>query len=125
MSDVGSSAGLDEAALARKEQLSKDLSRAKEAGWTNLTGFEQNKGNEPEPEVDETRDNVVWLSDAAIYQWDDDFGDVGEPNPQLEKMLFEDETLQRAGQSIKALSFNVNLEGPIKIAPVREVRTDT
>jgi ATP-dependent RNA helicase DDX3X len=61
------------------------------------------------------------LSDAAIYEWDDEFGDVGEPNPELEKMLFHDENLQRAGNSIKALSYEVNVEGPVKILPVRDV----
>ena len=70
---------------------------------------------------DETRDNAAWLSDAVIYQWDDEFGDVGEPNPELEKMLFHDENLQRAGGSIKALTYEVTVEGPEKILPVREV----
>lgn len=63
----------------------------------------------------------MWLSDAAVYQWDDEFGDVGEPNPELEKMLFDDENLQRAGGAIKALSYEVSTEGPVKIHPVREV----
>jgi ATP-dependent RNA helicase DDX3X len=123
MSDPGSNAGLDEAALARKQQLTEDLARAKEAGWNNPIPFnyETVLGGQAAP--DETRDSAVWLSDAAIYQWDDEFGDVGAPNPDLEKMLFADEHLQRAGGAIKALSFNVNLEGPEKVQPVRDVST--
>jgi ATP-dependent RNA helicase DDX3X len=61
------------------------------------------------------------LSDAVIYQWDDEFGDVGEPNPELEKILFQDENLQRVGGAIEALSYEVMVEGPEKVHPVREV----
>lgn len=68
-----------------------------------------------------TRESSAWLSDAAIYQWDDEFGDVGEPNPELEKILFQDENIQRAGNAIKALSYDVAVEGPEKIHPVRDV----
>lgn len=76
----------EEAVAARKEQLNKDLARAKDAGWNNPIPFnyESVVGGEAAP--DETRDSAAWLSDAAIYQWDDEFGDVGEPNPELEKM---------------------------------------
>lgn len=74
-----------------------------------------------EPAKDETRQDAQWLSDAAIYQWDDEFGDVGEPHPELEKMLFNDENIQRAGGAIKALSYEVTVEGPEKVHPVREV----
>jgi ATP-dependent RNA helicase DDX3X len=121
MSDAGSNAGLDEAALDRKQQLVEDLSRAKDAGWNNPIPFnyETVVGGEAAP--DETRDSAAWLSDAAVYAWDDEFGDVGEPNPELEKMLFADEHLQRAGGAIKALTFEVNTEGPVKVQPVRDV----
>jgi ATP-dependent RNA helicase DDX3X len=80
-----------------------------------------------QPGQDETADNVPtsseakWLSDAVIYQWDDDFGEIGPHNPELEKVLFEDDNLQRAGEAIKALSYEVETEGPEKIHPVRDV----
>ena len=74
-----------------------------------------------EPEPDEARPEDRWLSDAVVYQWDDEFGDVGEPNPELEKVLFDDEHLQRAGGAIKALSYEVVVEGPEKVLPVRDV----
>jgi ATP-dependent RNA helicase DDX3X len=121
MSEAGSNTGLDEAALARKKQAAADLVRAKEAGWTNPIpiNYETAGGREADP--DTTRDSAPWLSDAAIYAWDDEFGDVGEPNPELEKMLFADEHLQRAGGAIKALSFEVHTEGPVKVQPVRDV----
>lgn len=122
MSDAGTpEAGLDAAAIARKEQQSQDLARAKDAGWANPMPFQYETVVGGTPAEDETRDEAVWLSDAAIYQWDDDYGDVGASNPELEKMLFQEEYLQRAGGAIKALSFDVNVEGPTKIQPVRNV----
>jgi ATP-dependent RNA helicase DDX3X len=121
MSDAGSNAGLDETAIARKQKQAEDLARAKEAGWSNPIPFKYDTVVGGEPVPDETRDSAPWLSDAAVYQWDDEFGDVGERNPELEKMLFEDTNLQRAGQHIKALSFHVNIEGPEKVQPVRNV----
>ena len=81
--------------------------------------YETVGGGEAAP--DETRQDAQWLSDAAIYQWDDEFGDVGDRNPDLEKVLFDDENLQRAGGAIKALSYEVAVEGPEKVLPVRDV----
>jgi ATP-dependent RNA helicase DDX3X len=121
MSDAGSNAGLDEAAIARKQQLTTDLARAKEAGWNNPIPFNYDTVAGGEAAPDETRDSAAWLSDAAVYAWDDEFGDVGEPNPKLEQELFTGEHLQRAGGAIKALSFDVSLEGPVKVQPVRDV----
>jgi ATP-dependent RNA helicase DDX3X len=109
-------------AADRKEQQAQDLARAKEAGWTNPIPFQYDTVVGGTPAVDEHRDTAPWLSDAAIYQWDDEFGDVGEPNPELEKELFQDEYLQRAGNAIQALSFDVTVQGATKINPVRNVR---
>ncbi|RYO27653.1 ATP-dependent RNA helicase [Alternaria arborescens] len=120
MSDTGAPvATATDPAAARKEQQAADLARAQDAGWNNPVPFQYETVVGGTPAEDETRDTAVWLSDAAIYQWDDEFGDVGEPNPELEKMLFDDQYLQRAGGAIKALSFDITLEGPAKISPVR------
>lgn len=120
MSDAGSNAGLDETATAKKAQLAEDLARAKAAGWNDPVPF--NYAAPPGGAGhDESRDTAVWLSDAAVYAWDDEFGDVGEANPELEKMLYTGEHLQRAGGAIKALSFDVTVEGPEKVKPVRDV----
>jgi hypothetical protein len=120
MSDAGNAPAID-AAEARKAKQAEDLARAKAAGWNDPTPFKYEPVAQGEEAPDETRDTAVWLSDAAVYAWDDEFGDVGEPNPELEKMLFTGEHLQRAGGAIKALSFEVNTEGPEKIQPVRNV----
>ena len=120
MSDAGAGPAVDPAA-ARKEQQAQDLAKAKAAGWADPVPFEYGNTTGEDSAEDETRENVPWLSDAAIYQWDDDFGDVGDPNPELEKMLFSNEYQQRAGNAINALSFEVSVEGPEKLMPVRNV----
>jgi ATP-dependent RNA helicase DDX3X len=38
-----------------------------------------------------------WASNAAIYDWDDDFGDVGPRHPELEKQLFGSDNHVRMG----------------------------
>jgi ATP-dependent RNA helicase DDX3X len=122
MSDAGApDATAADPAATRKAQQAADLARAQEAGWNNPVPFQYETVVGGTPADDETRDTAAWLSDAAIYQWDDEFGDVGEPNPELEKILFDDQYLQRAGGAIKALSFDVTLEGLTKINPVRNV----
>jgi ATP-dependent RNA helicase DDX3X len=124
MSDAGATTGVDAAAEARKLQQAEDLKRAKDAGWNDPTPFKY-EAAAPEGEVEQpdNRDSAPWLSDAAVYQWDDDFGEVGESQPELEKMLFADDNIQRRGGSFNALSFEVNLEGPVKVQPVREAST--
>ena len=122
MSNAGNpSADVDHVALARKEQAAKDLVRAKDAGWNNPVPFNYDTvvGGVPNPE--ETRETAGWLSDAVVYQWDDDFGDVGEPNPDVEKALFFSDHMQRQGTAVKALEFDVTVEGPEKVLPVRNV----
>ncbi|KAH9863379.1 hypothetical protein IAQ61_009656 [Plenodomus lingam] len=122
MSDAGApGAGLDAAALARREEAAANLARAKEAGWNNQLPFEYDKILGGTPAEDDTRDGALWLSDAAVYEWDDEFGDVAPTNPELEKVLFEEQNLQRAGGAIKALSFDVSIEGgSTKVQPVRD-----
>lgn len=123
MSDAGVNVTTDAAAEARKQQQAEDLKRAKDAGWNDPTPFKYEATANGETVEPDNRDSAAWLSDAAIYQWDDDFGEVGEPNPELEKQLFADENIQRRGGSLNALTFEVSLEGPLKVQPVREVRT--
>ncbi|KAH4061120.1 hypothetical protein HBH49_011000 [Parastagonospora nodorum] len=121
MSDAGSHAGLDEAGVARKAQQAEDLARAKAAGWADPIPFNYEAAVPGTADPEESHDTVAWLSDAVIYAWDDDFGDVGAPNPELEKMLFADEFLQRAGTSLGMLgNYNVEVTGPEPVKPVKE-----
>jgi ATP-dependent RNA helicase DDX3X len=118
MSDAGSNApGIGQ---ATKDQRAEDLARAKAAGWADPIPFDYVPAA-PSGEGSGDHASPAWLSDAVVYAWDDDFGDVGPANPELEKALFGDDNLQRAGGAIEALSFHVDITGPDKVLPVRTV----
>ncbi len=58
----------------------------------------------PEPVEDEEHAGAVggilpgqWANNAAVYMWDDDFGDVGPRFPQLEQQLFGSEFHVKSG----------------------------
>ncbi|KAF2476402.1 DEAD-domain-containing protein [Lindgomyces ingoldianus] len=110
----------EDAAARKAQEQAEALTRVREAGWTNPIPFnyETVQGGIEAPE--EGREDAKWLSDAVIYAWDDDFGDVGPANPALERQLFHGDHLTRAGGAIKALSFEVTVEGSTPIFPVRE-----
>ncbi|KAF2146323.1 uncharacterized protein K452DRAFT_324292 [Aplosporella prunicola CBS 121167] len=69
-----------------------------------------NEGNYLEPS---------WAASAARYEWDDEFGEVGPPNEELEKELFRHENVMRRGNAFNELEYEVFSEGPTKIAPIR------
>lgn len=115
-------AALAAAAAADEEkakQLAEDLQKAKEAGWNEPSAFQYDTVAGGESNA--AAADIKWLSDAAVYEWNDDFGDVGERNPELERQLFEDPDMQRAGNAIQALEFDVHVEGGQKVSPVRNV----
>ena len=62
-----------------------------------------------------------WLHNAAKYEWDEKFGEVGPEVPELEEQLFNSKHIVRRGNDIQALEFEVKLEGPTPVRPVRQV----
>lgn len=80
---------------------------AREKGWVEPQGYDYSKYNASAPQQKapgstESTDapNVEepeWAANAAKYEWSEEFGDVGPPNPDLEKMLFHNEFTNRAG----------------------------
>ncbi|KAJ4293133.1 hypothetical protein N0V90_008415 [Kalmusia sp. IMI 367209] len=124
MSDAGD-AGVpvvDDNVDAKLKQQAEDLQRANEKGWNKPIPFQY--GDVGGPASDEARDGPQWLSDAMVYTWDDEFGvgDVAPRNEYLEKILFEDPDIQRAGGLIgmRALSFEVEVDGRTQIFPFRD-----
>lgn len=101
-----------------KIDLSKEefLSKARDAGWTEKTAFNY---DEYMRTGGEDRD---WHGAAKVYEWKDEFGDVGPEVPELEKILFGGEFQMRKGAHTEHLDLEVNIEGPVKIAPVLKVR---
>ncbi|UNI24180.1 RNA helicase [Purpureocillium takamizusanense] len=63
-----------------------------------------------------------WDGSARVYQWSEEFGDVGPKFPELELELFGDPALrhERAGLDFAKIDrIEVQQEGPVKINPVR------
>jgi ATP-dependent RNA helicase DDX3X len=66
--------------------------------------------------------NLPWFSKAARYEWSDEYGDVAPRLPELEKELFSDLYITTQGERMDEYSkFNVVVQGPVEIAPAREV----
>ncbi|KAF2452436.1 DEAD/DEAH box RNA helicase [Lineolata rhizophorae] len=60
-----------------------------------------------------------WLSQAARYEWDDEYGDVGPHDEKLEDELFRSMFINRIGNKMDAYEYRVNIQGPQDVAPVR------
>lgn len=66
---------------------------AREKGWTEPVPFEyaQLSG----------KDHTDWAGVAARYEWNDEFGEVGPPNVELEDQLFRGSFITRAGDKLE------------------------
>ncbi|KAF4222721.1 hypothetical protein CNMCM6805_007827 [Aspergillus fumigatiaffinis] len=75
---------------------------AREKGWVPPEQYDYAKYNTAEKpeEVTEQSEIPEWAAKAAKYEWNDEFGDVGPPNKELEDMLFRNEFINRAGLKI-------------------------
>lgn len=63
-----------------------------------------------------------WLSNAAKYEWKDEFGDVGPEDPELEAQIFHPDLMLTAGEWVKILSeIQVHQEGPKQVKPIKSV----
>lgn len=80
--------------------------RVKEANWGTQEEFnyaKYNAGprdkNDPALESDQPQgDPSTWFANAAKYEWDDDYGDVGPKHEALENILFGDEHMMKQGE---------------------------
>ena len=93
------------------------VNRAQEHGWAPKTAYDyeaytkSNKelieaqsaftGEDPEIAVGGLKPGM-WHSDAAVYEWNDEFGDVGPRFEELEKQLFGAENHVRSGVNFSA-----------------------
>lgn len=67
-------------------------------GREEATGF---GGQTTSGETETTQDVPEWAANAAKYEWNDEYGEVGPPFPDLEKQLFKDEFTNRIGLNFK------------------------
>jgi hypothetical protein len=92
--------------------------RAREAGWVD---------NQPVDyavrQSSHDTDMTNYLTHSAVYEWNDEYGDVGPEVPDLEQQLFGGDFRVRQGQHMDKLQFEVTVEGPDKLQPARSVST--
>ena len=84
------------------------LERVKEANWGSRQEYDYSKYTEgprdktaPAPEGAALQGNLPsWAANAAKYEWDDEYGDVGPEHEELKQMLFGDEHKMQQGQEL-------------------------
>ena len=90
--------------------------KAHEAGWVGTIPVNYNvQQSNREDEL------AAYAASSAVYEWDDEYGDVGPEVPQLEEQLFNNAFRLRQGKHMANLQLEVTVEGPNKIHPVRSV----
>lgn len=70
---------------------------------------------------DADREEPAWLANAAVYEWNDDYGDVGPAIPELEIELFGSDYRMQAGTKFDAFKYEVTVEAPEPVHLIREV----
>ena len=84
------------------------LERVKEANWGVRQEYDYAKYTEgprdrtaPGSDGDALHGNApTWAANAAKYEWDDEYGDVGPEHDELKQMLFGDEHKMEQGQEL-------------------------
>lgn len=92
-----------------------DEERARSHGWTEKSAINY------ESYQPSARDDAHWLANSRVYEWSDEYGDVGPEVPDLEAKLFNGEFIMRLGQHSQALEFEVDVRGPVRPQPIRRV----
>ncbi|KAL4873589.1 hypothetical protein BDV12DRAFT_160318 [Aspergillus spectabilis] len=79
---------------------------AREKGWVAPEGYDYEKytvgppGEKPAEDLEQGEAAPQWAASAAKYEWNDEYGDVGPENSQLEEQLFRSEYINRTGLKI-------------------------
>lgn len=89
---------------SKMDQEAASLARSK--GWAAPETYDYSKYVTPEgapaPPAQEVEEGEfpAWAAKAAKYEWKDEYGDVGPQSPDLEKMLFHSDFINRTGLKI-------------------------
>lgn len=82
-------------------QAGDSAARAREQGWAKPEKYNYSAYNASTREEREAVESMLelsdWASNAAKYEWKDEFGDIGPPHPELERQLFHEGTGTHSG----------------------------
>lgn len=91
------------------------LRRARAAGWTETTAFDyvefQRQGGS----------NADWSGAARVYEWKDEYGDVGPAIPELEIALFGGEFQMRRGEHMSNFASTVTVHDAENLKRIKSV----
>lgn len=81
------------------------VSAAREKGWTTPEQYDYEKYTSSVTPLGPLQNGgegnlPAWAAQAAKYEWQDDYGDVGPQNPALEEQLYRGEYINRTGLKI-------------------------
>jgi ATP-dependent RNA helicase DDX3X len=97
------SEAIDEAANSNGRMNAEAAAVAREKGWIEPEKYDYdkysapNRVENPSGEGEAVVEDVEWASSAAKYEWNDEFGDIGPADHQLECMLFHSDLISRVG----------------------------
>ncbi|KAL4781795.1 P-loop containing nucleoside triphosphate hydrolase protein [Aspergillus varians] len=101
---------------------------AREKGWVAPEGYNYEKYttapslDRPAENGEDLQDEAVpeWAANAAKYEWNDEYGDVGPQNLRLEEQLFRSEFINRTGLKIANLrNIEVIAESHERPSPIK------
>ncbi|KAL4754840.1 hypothetical protein BDW72DRAFT_200509 [Aspergillus terricola var. indicus] len=102
---------------------------AREKGWVEPKNYDYEKyvnvipSEKPAEDGENSQDEQSipeWAANAAKYEWNDEYGDVGPENPHLEEQLFRGEFINRTGLKIGNLhNIEVVAESHQRPSPIR------
>ncbi|KAI9675057.1 MAG: hypothetical protein M1817_001463 [Caeruleum heppii] len=76
-------------------------------GWVTKTEYDYNVYNastrEAREAVEQTAGAPTWASNAAKYEWSEEYGDIGPAHEELEKQLFGNDRLVRSGDEFQKI----------------------
>lgn len=98
---------LPEASTPKNRMNAEAAAVAREKGWVPPQEYDYAKYTYPDPSKDPAEgqgnsENPEWASNAAKYEWREEYGDIGPRNVELECMLFHNEFINRAGIKFEA-----------------------
>lgn len=92
------------------------LDKARAAGWSETTAFDytefQRQGGS----------SADWQGTAAVYEWKDEYGDVGPSIPELEIVLFGGHHQMRRGEHMgNFATATITIHGPETLKRIKSV----
>lgn len=120
-SDVPHPAKLNPTGPSKDREAAGDHARSHQFPAPQAYDYSTFQQQEVTPEAGPRRIEPDWLSNAARYEWNDDFGDVPPRIEALEKELFQENYYVNQGNAMDKLQIKVTVEGPIDVRPIRDV----